>query len=74
MIDNLEKHGLVRRVRSLMDRRMILIELTDEGCALIKRTFPKHVAAVVAEMGVLTQEEQERLGDLSRKLGLGEKG
>lgn len=72
VIDNLEKHGLVQRVRSSEDRRMIMIELTAAGREKIERVFPEHARQISEEMGVLTAEEQVELGRLCRKLGLGE--
>jgi MarR family 2-MHQ and catechol resistance regulon transcriptional repressor len=69
VIDNLEKQGLVRRERDVHDRRMIIISLTPAGHELISRIFPKHLAAIVAEMNCLTPEEQKTLGSLCRKLG-----
>jgi MarR family 2-MHQ and catechol resistance regulon transcriptional repressor len=69
VIDNLEKQGLVQRVRDSDDRRMINVSLTEEGEALIRRLLPPHVAAIVAEMSSLTPEEQRTLGRLCRKLG-----
>lgn len=69
VVDNLEKRGLVRRERGLEDRRFITVHLTDEGRRLIGRAFPRHVARIVEEMGVLTPAEQEELGRLCRKLG-----
>ena len=36
VIDNLEKHGLVRRERQTEDRRTIVIHLTPKGMRLIK--------------------------------------
>ncbi len=74
VVDNLEKSGFVRRVRSVEDRRMIQIELTPAGAELIARVFPLHAAAIVAEMSVLTPAEQAALSELCRKLGKGEKG
>lgn len=74
VLDNLEKRGLVRRVRSLTDRRMVSIELTDSGKALIARIMPLQAQAIAKEMGVLTPEEQADLGRLCRKLGLGKAG
>ena len=71
VVDNLEKHGLVRRVRSTEDRRMISIELTSAGRELINTIFPRHVEAIVKEMSALTPEEQNTLGHLLRKLGRG---
>jgi MarR family 2-MHQ and catechol resistance regulon transcriptional repressor len=69
VIDNLEKQGLVQRERDPNDRRMSIVSLTDKGRELIARIFPRHVAAIVDEMSVLTAEEQATLGQLCRKLG-----
>ena len=71
VIDNLEKRDLVRRRRDPSDRRVVMVELTDEGLALISSIFPNHVEAVTAEIAVLTPEEQRQLGDLCKKLGKG---
>ena len=69
VVDNLEKHGLVRRTRSREDRRMVSIQLTPQGQELIERVFPQHVQAILKEMSVLTPEEQAELSRLCRKLG-----
>ena len=69
VIDNLEKHGLVRRVRDVQDRRRITISLTEKGSQLIGQLLPGHVAAITAEMSALSPQEQESLGALCRKLG-----
>lgn len=69
VIDNLEKRGLVRRVRDQEDRRMIMISITQRGLDLISRILPGHVSAIVEEMNVLTPDEQEQLGGLCKKLG-----
>ena len=45
LLDRLEKKGLCKRVRSLEDRRVVLMELTPEGLAAIE-----HVPAVLAEV------------------------
>jgi MarR family transcriptional regulator, 2-MHQ and catechol-resistance regulon repressor len=71
VLDNLEKHGLVRRIRSLEDRRMVMLELTAKGGSLIAEIFPRHVEVIVEEMSVLTPDEQRLLGELSKKLGIG---
>ncbi len=69
VIDNLEKHGLVQRVRGTEDRRFITVSLTDAGRKLIEEVFPGHAHAITEEMDTLTSEEQQALGDLCRKLG-----
>lgn len=70
VIDNLEKLGLVRRVRDSEDRRYLTVHLTETGTALIAKVFTDVEAAIVAEFAALTEEEQESLGSLCKKLGL----
>ncbi|GIV62811.1 MAG: MarR family transcriptional regulator [Chloroflexota bacterium] len=69
VVDNLEKHGWVRRVADQHDRRISRVELTPAGHALIEEVFPKHAQAVAEEFSVLSPQEQHQLGDLLRKLG-----
>ena len=45
LLDRLEKKGLCKRVRSLEDRRVVMVELTDEG-----RVAIQDVPAVLAEV------------------------
>lgn len=71
VIDNLEKRSLVRRERSRQDRRYFTMHLTKIGEALISGLFPIHAARIREEMRVPTPSEQEELGRLCRKLGLG---
>jgi MarR family 2-MHQ and catechol resistance regulon transcriptional repressor len=71
VIDNLEKRGLVARVRDAEDRRFLTVQLTSDGEKLITGVFPPHAEAIVREMGVLTEEEQIELGRICKKLGLG---
>jgi MarR family transcriptional regulator, 2-MHQ and catechol-resistance regulon repressor len=71
VVDNLEKHGLVRRERQKDDRRKVMIRLTQPGKAILERVLPPHVEAIVKEMSRLTPEEQEDLRRLCRKLGKG---
>lgn len=70
VVDNLEKRGLVARVRNPDDRRFITVDLTPEGRALIERVFPEHVKRIVEAFRVLSAEEQDQLGALCKKLGL----
>jgi len=72
VVDNLEKHGWVRRVRLKEDRRMVRIHLTPAGERLIARVFPQHLEALVEEISRLTPAEQESLRAICRKLGRGE--
>jgi len=71
IIDKLEQRGLVKRQRSLEDRRCIFVHLIDEGHEQIEQILPIHVTAITQEMNRITPEEQKELGRICRKLGLG---
>ncbi len=70
VVDNLEKRGLVERVRSREDRRYITLHLTDAGLQLIAEIFPVHVQSMVKGFSVLTADEQQQLAELCKKLGI----
>jgi len=72
VVDNLEKRGLVERVRDEADRRHYLVTITGNGKRLIRSFFPGHAGRIVREMSVLTKKEQDELGRLCRKVGLQE--
>jgi MarR family 2-MHQ and catechol resistance regulon transcriptional repressor len=69
VVRNLEKRGLVTRVRQVADRRYYLVSITGKGSKLIRQVFPGHVERIVKAMSELTASEQETLGELCRKLG-----
>lgn len=71
VIDNLEKRGLVKRTRGEKDRRHYSVGITPKGAGMITSFFPKHVARIVGEMSVLSGAEQNALGTLCKKVGLG---
>jgi MarR family 2-MHQ and catechol resistance regulon transcriptional repressor len=69
VVDNLEKHGWVKRERQEDDRRKFVVHLTPQGRKLIEGVFPGHAKAIEKEMSVLSPQEQERLRLFCRKLG-----
>jgi MarR family transcriptional regulator, 2-MHQ and catechol-resistance regulon repressor len=69
VIDNLERSGMAKRVRSKIDRRMVEIQLTLRGRKLIERVFPAHAGVVEKLMAALTPEEQDELRRIAAKLG-----
>ena len=71
VVDNLEKRALVQRVRSVEDRRLILVHLTEQGQELIARIFPEHVQRITEVFSILEPDEQAQLERLCRKLGHG---
>jgi len=70
VIDNLEKRKLVRRMRNQVDRRFLIVHLTDKGEKLIAKIFPDHATEITRQLEVLTPSEQQTLGKLCKKLGL----
>jgi len=71
VVDNLERGGLVERIRSKEDRRSIIVQLTAKGRHLFERIFPQHAQHVAEVASVLTEGEQTELGMLLKKLGIG---
>jgi MarR family 2-MHQ and catechol resistance regulon transcriptional repressor len=69
VVENLEKRGLVRRERDARDRRGVTVRLLPAGEALLLQVLARHVAGIVADLSVLTPDEQDELGRLCRKLG-----
>ena len=69
VVDNLERDGLVRRVRDESDRRIQVVNLTDKGRGVIDRALPVHVRRITSAMAALEPAEQQELGRLCRKLG-----
>lgn len=70
VIDKLEARGLVHRCRAVEDRRLVRVDLTGDGRALIERLFPRHADDIACAMGALCPEELRQLGGLLRKLGV----
>jgi len=71
VVDNLEKRGLVERLRDEEDRRHYFVRITTAGKRLIASFFPGHVTRIVGQMSALSKAEQDELARLCRKVGLG---
>jgi MarR family 2-MHQ and catechol resistance regulon transcriptional repressor len=71
VVEGLEKRGLVVRQRTEEDKRFVRVALTGKGRRLIEEIFPAHVRRVVRAFGALSDQEQEQLRRLCRKLGTG---
>ena len=71
IVDQLSTRGLVRRERQRDDRRCVRVHLTAEGRRRIEALFPAHAAAITDTLSPLNAAEQQQLGRLCRKLGLG---
>lgn len=69
VIDNLEKQGMVKRERDENDRRFFRVRLTSSGQSLIQNVFPFHAANAETVFSALSDDEQQTLGILLKKLG-----
>ncbi len=68
-LDKAEADGLVRRVRSEEDRRVVHAELTDRGRELIDKVVDAHVSTEREMLAELSDDDVEVLCDLLRSLG-----
>src|SRR3954453_18289294 len=62
-IDRLERRGLVRRLADPDDRRGVIIELTDEGLAVVDAAVAANIAS---ERQLLARFEPQELVELER--------
>jgi MarR family transcriptional regulator, 2-MHQ and catechol-resistance regulon repressor len=69
VVDNLEKEGLVERVRDTEDRRKISVRLTKKGEKLFRKIFIEHAKHITELASVLTPNEQDELAGLLKKMG-----
>jgi MarR family 2-MHQ and catechol resistance regulon transcriptional repressor len=69
VVHNLERGGLITRVRSNSDRRIVTVKLTPRGRGLIRRILPEQIESIRSDMGRLTARELEQLRVMCRKLG-----
>ena len=72
LLDSLERQRLVQRLPHPKDRRMLLIELTDEGRALLDRLLPEHHRGISDLLACLSESEKaaftEVLGKIQNRL------
>ena len=68
IVDNLEKKGLVRRVRSEEDRRIIRVELTDAGRLIHQDALDVNMQLFRTMLRALSSEEQKIFLLLIRKI------
>jgi DNA-binding MarR family transcriptional regulator len=61
LVDTLQRKGLVRRVGSESDRRVVLVELTPPAEGVIDAYLAEVTALHAAEFAVLTPAEREQL-------------
>jgi DNA-binding MarR family transcriptional regulator len=68
LVDGLEAEGLVRRVPHPEDRRATIVELTDDGEAVITAAHAQHTERAAALFSSLDENDQAALLVLIRRL------
>lgn len=68
LVDRLEQRGLVRRVRTSLDRRVVNLELTSDGDALCEQLYPRELVALTDQFVVLDSVEFHNLMQSLRTL------
>lgn len=68
LIDRLSAKGLVKRCDNPGDRRSNCLFLTEAGQRLIERAIPAHEALIVEQFAALSDEEQQTLHTLLRRI------
>ena len=69
-VDRLEKKALVKREKSELDGRVVLVHLTDAGRELITRAFEAHSSNLDQLFEVFDDEERAQFANLARKIGV----
>ena len=67
-IKRLEERGLVERVASPIDRRQVLVTLTDTGLAKVDAALVDHAANEAKIIASLTERQRDQLVKLLRRL------
>jgi DNA-binding MarR family transcriptional regulator len=60
-IDRLEADGLVRRTRSVADRRRVCLEVTDEGVRVLRSARRRRTAWLAARLAALAPGDRRAL-------------
>jgi len=69
VIDQLEKKGYVTKMKSEVDKRSYVIQLTKEGMTLMKNVFLQHKQNMRKILDVLLPEEEAVLREALKKIG-----
>jgi MarR family transcriptional regulator, organic hydroperoxide resistance regulator len=69
MLDDLERDGIVTRVRSDSDRRRVLVTLTDDGRALLKKRRRLWLKRWEGAMAEVSERDLEAAAEVMRRVG-----
>lgn len=68
LVDRMQRDGLVRRVRGELDRRMVMVEITEAGWKRLETAAPAVFDAERAMMAGLSADDRERLRGLLERV------
>ena len=69
VIDKLETKGLLERSNCKEDRRVIYIQITDQGKKLMDEIFPKHQKVIETIFKDISDEEKQTVMDILKRVG-----
>lgn len=69
VIDKLEERGLLRRRPCPEDRRVLYVELSDDGRSIIEHAFEEHAELLRELTGELSSKEKHHVSELVKRLG-----
>lgn len=70
LLDRLHKLKLITRRRSRNDRRVVVIELTDQGNEILRNMYPRLGNLLIRVFGGLSRKELQQLERLSLKIAV----
>jgi DNA-binding MarR family transcriptional regulator len=68
LVEKLEKRGLIKRIRSKNDRRVVNIYLTEDGFNILKKVAPYTHEFTMKTTGTLSQSQIIALQKIARRL------
>ena len=73
LLDGLERSGLIARKNHPEDRRMLTVQLTEQGLAFIDEIMPRHFRRFneMIQRANLSKEEQKQLMTILKKIQQG---
>ncbi|WP_036689266.1 MarR family winged helix-turn-helix transcriptional regulator [Paucisalibacillus globulus] len=69
VIDKLEKKGLIERSNCKDDRRVVYIQITDEGKKLMDNIFPAHQRVIEELFEGISEEEKDTVIKVLKHVG-----
>lgn len=69
VIDKLETKGLLERSDCKEDRRVVYIQITEQGKEMMDEIFPKHQQVIEAIFSDITSDEKEFLINILKRVG-----